>query len=119
MCSPLFHRAVPHRLEREQLSEPLAGQKVGRRAFLRGVVVLTSGVAFGACGDSTQPFLTHTATDQPGPAPSTVARAASPSARVGSSWSPVVQTNPPSPRRDHSLTFNSGDGLIYAFGGRA
>ena len=75
-------------------------------------------MAIAGCGDGGGEK-TPTAT-RPSATPSARSPSATPApAAVTQSWARVALTGAPGARRDHSLTFNPDDGLIYMFGGRA
>ena len=90
---------------------------IDRRTLLRGAVAGAVGVAaialVGCGGDTKKAAATATA---PPPATPTPAPTPSPAKLA---WSRVLASAGPAARRDHSLTFNADDGLIYLFGGRA
>ena len=94
--------------------------KISRRALLRGTATGAAGLgamAMVGCGGGT------TAAKTPVPSPAAGAptqAAASPTAApTKAAWTRVQLAAAPGPRRDHSLTLNADDGLIYLFGGRA
>lgn len=90
---------------------------VSRRRFLRELST-TAGAA-GAlslvgCGDSDR-----SREEKPPGSPTTVAPTIPTSVSPPGSWARIEAVGPPSPRRDHSLTYNPDEDLIYVFGGRA
>ncbi len=94
---------------------------ISRRALLRNAAAGAAGIgaiAIAGCGDDAKKALSTVA-----PSPTsgaTTQPAASPTAApVQPAWTRVPAGPGPAARRDHSLTFNPDDGLIYLFGGRA
>jgi hypothetical protein len=95
--------------------------RISRRALLRGGAAGASALAATAlvgCGGGSGKI---DATARVSPTASAATRpAAAPTAvPAKSAWSRVPSGPGPAARRDHSLTFNPDDGLIYLFGGRA
>lgn len=95
--------------------------KLTRRALLRGTVIGAAGLgvmAIAGCGDGDGE--TRTTTTIPPVVTATAAAAPTATAApISLSWTRVPLQSAPGARRDHSLTFNADDGLIYLFGGRA
>src|SRR5207244_9338874 len=91
---------------------------ISRRAFLRAssaAAAAAGAIALTGCSDSSSsPTPSSTRAAEPTAAPPQPPPTSVPTAP----WSAVAATDPPSPRRDHSVAFNPDDGLIYAFGGR-
>src|SRR5438067_2489034 len=96
-----------------RLNEPIS-----RRTLLRGSAVALAGVgaiAVAGCGGDS----TDKSTPSPEPQPTLAPTAASTTTAIRNAvWTPLSAAGAPGPRRDHSLTFNPADGLIYLFGGR-
>lgn len=95
--------------------------RVSRRAVLRGTAAGAAGlgaIAIAGCGGGTKKAAS---TPAPSPQPVSPTRVASPppAAPAKAAWARVPFAAGPSARRDHSLTLNTDDGLIYLFGGRA
>ena len=95
--------------------------KVSRRALLRGSA--TGAAALGAMamvgcggGGTTPP---KTPVPSPTAGAPTQAAASPTAAPAKAAWTRVQLAAAPGARRDHSLTLNVDNGLIYAFGGRA
>jgi hypothetical protein len=96
------------------------GSRVSRRALLRGGAAGAAGLgamALVGCGSGSSKSAATVAASPTNavtpPAPSPTPVPAKPA------WARVTTASGPTPRRDHSLTFNPDDGLIYLFGGRA
>ena len=91
---------------------------ISRRRFLRASTAAAAAVgaiAVVGCSDNrSSPTASPTLPAEPTSAPTQPPPTPIPTAP----WSQVAATDPPPPRRDHSLTFNPDDGLIYIFGGR-
>lgn len=95
--------------------------RVSRRAVLRGTAAGAAGlgaIAIAGCGGGTKKAASTPALS---PQPVSPTRVASPppAAPAEAAWARVPFAAGPSARRDHSLTLNADDGLIYLFGGRA
>ncbi len=94
--------------------------KLTRRALLRGTAIgaaALGAMAIAGCGgDDDEKLSTATIASAIPTTPPVTPTAAAPATL---SWTRVSLQSAPGARRDHSLTFNSDDGLIYLFGGRA
>jgi Galactose oxidase, central domain len=98
----------------------LVNKKVSRRMLLRGGAVGASAIVASAlvgCGSSDDE--TSTTSTVASSATPVGAATTTPTVRTQQSWSRILTSGGPAARRDHSLTFNPDDGLIYLFGGRA
>ena len=107
------HRAVTT----ERLST-----RVSRRALLRGGAAGAAGIgaiALVGCGGGNDKKATATIAASPTSGAATQSAPSPTAAPVQPTWTRVAATPGPSARRDHSMTFNPDDGLIYLFGGRA
>ncbi len=94
--------------------------RVSRRALLRGSAAGAAGlgaIALVGCGSGSSK---STATVAASPTSAATIPPPSPTVLAArQAWTRVPAAGGPTARRDHSLTFNPDDGLIYLFGGRA
>lgn len=93
---------------------------ISRRRFLGGTAALAAGgagIALVGCGDGSDARRSPTSPAPVTATPAGSAATATPARALR--WTRVEAAGAPSPRRDHSLTFHAGEGVLYAFGGRA
>ena len=97
-------------------------ERISRRALLRDGAVGISALAATAlvgCGTSDDKKAAPTGAASPTPLAATQPAATPTRAASKPVWARLPSGPGPAARRDHSLTFNADDGLIYLFGGRA
>lgn len=97
-------------------------RSISRRTLLRNsarTAASLGAIAVVGCGDDDAPPGTSTsATAGTAATPTAIPQTPTPAAKIWT-WVPVDAPRGPAARRDHSLTYNPDDGLIYLFGGRA
>lgn len=95
--------------------------RISRRALLRRSIAAAAGVgaiAVVGCGDGTSDARPTPTVDAASPTQPASA-SATPAAPEQAAWTQLQPSASPPARRDHSLTYNSDDGHVYLFGGRA